>query len=154
MSSKLRPQLPPSELKALLQRHITTEMAFDGCWEWTGEFDKGGEPICRLFNYPANVRHLVWQDSGVILDSHETLLNACGNPLCVNPRHQRVVLLKTVAKTPPLVKKLPTVRECSQAEKAKRSQREEANPPATRPRAVYPRLVRRRGGDEPRGQSS
>lgn len=66
------------------------------CWAWKGSFrdphtsTKANQPRASLLGELINPRHLLYLLHHNILTEHPPILKPmCGNPACINPKHQR-----------------------------------------------------------------
>lgn len=70
----------------------------DGCWEWTGHFQKSGTPLFQFYtekkeNLPVNPRAFFYNRLYGQLLGH-TYRSTCRNDKCVNPTHHHRLTLE------------------------------------------------------------
>jgi hypothetical protein len=92
-----QPYAFPAGKSCELAAYLTEKTEYDpatGCLEWTGSFDKEGQP--KLWKGRAEqfgssrAARLAWQlGHGRKLDKGASLVRTCGNPKCIQPHHLR-----------------------------------------------------------------
>lgn len=80
-SAELRLSMPERFEKYVVKK--------DGCWDWTGRFDKDGYPILMIKQKPFTVRcnRLSWSIKNGPIPEGLLVLHHCDNPCCTNPNH-------------------------------------------------------------------
>lgn len=97
MNPHAQPYAFPAGKSPELAAYLTEKTEYDpatGCLEWTGGFDKEGQPKlwkgrAEQFGSSRPAR-LAWQlGHGRKLDGKTQIVRTCGNPKCIHPHHLR-----------------------------------------------------------------
>lgn len=78
----------PPNWPALERRFWSKVVKTEGCWEWTGNKDRKGYGLVRIFGKSRGAHRVaVMLDQKVQLPSDLLVMHECDNPACVRPDH-------------------------------------------------------------------